>query len=156
MRTTNVNELFVESRVTLEFLIAGVENEKLEFKQTLRWDIRANKINNKLEQSIVKTIAAFANSHVGGILLIGLSDQGEITGLEHDFCTFKEAIKDKFELHLRNLLNYAFGNNFTISKVKITFPEVNRTQICQINVKPCDEPIVIEVLDKFGRETLCT
>lgn len=141
-----------ELPVTLEVLIAGGENEELEFKQTLRWDIRENKISNKLEQSVIKTIAAFANSHVGGILLIGLSDQGEITGLEHDFCTFKEATKDKFELHLRNLLNSNFGNNFTISKVKITFPEVNRTEICQINVKPSDEPVVIKVFDKSGNK----
>jgi transcriptional regulator with XRE-family HTH domain len=93
----------------LENLIAEGEHERLEFKQTLRWDIRQATVNKKLEDVVVKTIAAFAN-HKGGTLLIGVRDDGGIEGLEPDFnCT---GGRDKFDLHLTNLINSRFSQSF--------------------------------------------
>ena len=57
--------------VTLEELIAEGESDELEFKSTLRWDIHEGVINKKLEEVAIKTVAAFANSQ-GGTLLIGI------------------------------------------------------------------------------------
>src|SRR3546814_5036057 len=88
--------------------------------------------------SDLKTIAAFANSFNGGTLLIGVSDNGESVGLEHDFACLGDADKDRFEIHLRNLFGQSFGQNFTASKLKILFPVVNGVEICQIDVKPAD------------------
>ena len=41
-------------------------------------------VNKKLEEVILKTVAAFANSQ-GGTLLIGVDDEGTILGLEQDY-----------------------------------------------------------------------
>lgn len=60
------------------------EHERLEFKETLRWDAAAATPNKKLEDVVVKTLAGFAN-RVGGTLLIGVADDGTIRGLERDY-----------------------------------------------------------------------
>ena len=57
-----------------EMILSG-ENEKLEIKSTLRFDLREENINKKLEYVIAKTISAFLNSD-GGALIIGVDDSG--------------------------------------------------------------------------------
>ena len=147
----SITELTVSDvPITLEEMIAEGESEELEFKQTLRWDVKEGRVNKELEGVIVKTIAAFANSFNGGTLLIGVSDNGESVGLEHDFACLGDADKDRFEIHLRNLFGQSFGQNFTASKLKVSFPVVNGVEICQIEVKPADAAIVIAVPDKHG------
>jgi hypothetical protein len=75
------------------------ETATLEFKSSLRYNIRANKTDKDIENSVLKTIVAFCNTK-GGELLIGVADDKSIVGIEHDGF----ANEDKFQLHLRNLL----------------------------------------------------
>jgi len=74
------------------------ETATLEFKASLRWNIRAKKNDKEMENGVLKTIAAFCNT-AGGELLIGVADDKSILGVEHD--GFPN--HDKFQLHLRNL-----------------------------------------------------
>ena len=64
-------------------LIKRGENEKIEFKSTLRINLHTKEQDKKVENSVLKTIVAFLNSE-GGTLLIGVSDCGEIIGIEKD------------------------------------------------------------------------
>jgi hypothetical protein len=75
------------------------ETATLEFKSSLRYNIRANKVDRDIENSALKTIVAFCNTK-GGELLIGVADDKNIVGIAHD--GFPN--EDKFQLHLRNLL----------------------------------------------------
>lgn len=84
-----------EAAITLEELIAEGEDDELEFKSYLRWDFKELATNKKLEEVVVKTVAAFANSQ-GVTLLIGVSDSGEILGLEGDYLSLCGANRDKF------------------------------------------------------------
>lgn len=136
--------------ILLDEMIAEGESEELEFKQTLRWDLKEGRTNKTLEDVVIKTIAAFANSFGGGTLLIGVSDEGEITGLDHDYASLGDADRDRFELHLRNLINHRIGESFCSSKVKISFPEVGDIELCRVDVKPSETAVVIEVPDKSG------
>src|SRR3546814_8950266 len=70
--------------ITLEEMIFEGESEELEFKQTLRWDVKEGRVNKDLEAVVVKTVAAFGNSIDGGTLLIGVADSGDAVGLEQD------------------------------------------------------------------------
>lgn len=135
--------------VSLDDLIAEGESDELEFKSTLRWDLKECSVNKKLEDVIIKTVAAFANSQ-GGTLLIGIADDGEILGLEADYHSLGGADRDKFELHLRNLLNQQFGPGFVTSKVVIKFHEVGEKEICQIEISPAAEPVIVKMKDKNG------
>jgi hypothetical protein len=138
-----------EAAVTLEELIAEGEDDELEFKSSLRWDFKDQTTNKKLEEVVVKTVAAFANSQ-GGTLLIGVSDSGEVLGLEADYLSLGGANRDKFELHLRNLLSSAFGAAFVSSKLKVLFPAVGEVEICQVDIQPAAKPFVLNVKDKNG------
>ncbi len=139
-----------ELPVSLEDLIIEGEDEELEFKSSLRWDFRENKTNKALEDVVVKTVAAFANAQ-GGTLLIGINDDGEILGLEGDYHSLGGADRDKFELHLRNILNNRFGKAFVSSKLHISFPSVHKTEICQVDVKQASTAMVISTKDKHGQ-----
>jgi Putative DNA-binding domain len=75
------------------------ETATLEFKSSLRWNLKAGKPDPTMENAVLKTIAAFCNTK-GGELLIGVADDQSILGIEHD--GFPN--NDKFQLHLRNLL----------------------------------------------------
>jgi hypothetical protein len=88
-------------------LIEEGENDKIEFKSTLRMNLHTNEIDRKLEYSVLKTLAAFLNSN-GGTLLIGVSNRGQIIGIEKD--RFENS--DKFNLHLMNLIKEKIGKNY--------------------------------------------
>jgi very-short-patch-repair endonuclease len=135
----------------LEALISTGEGERLEFKETLRWDVVQNQINKKLEDVVVKTIAAFANG-VGGTLLIGVRDDGTTAGLDPDFqCLGGNA--DKMELHLTSLLARHFGQSFRASRIRITFPLCRDIQICKVDIRPAGAPIFVSLADARGVAT---
>lgn len=137
--------------MNIEELIMQGENSSLELKTTLRWDIKTNQINKKLEEVILKTIAAFSNGE-GGTLIIGVNDEGEIEGLHHDYATLNNGDKDKFEIHLRNLLNKEYGVEFATNNLKIAFPEVNDKEICMIEIKPALKPLYTSITDTSGNK----
>ena len=133
----------------LQLLIATGENERLEFKQTLRWDLRQQSINKKLEESVlVRTVAAFANGN-GGALLIGVADDGTVTGIDQDIACTGGSL-DKFELHLTNLLNTHFPTSFWANRVKVSFPSLGGQRICRIDVERSRAPLYVKVSDKNG------
>lgn len=135
--------------VSLEDLIAEGESDELEFKSTLRWDLKEGTVNKKLEEVILKTVAAFANSQ-GGALLVGVADDGKVLGLEWDYHSLGGGDRDKFELHLRNLLNQQFGAGFVTSKVAIKFHTIEDKEVCQIETSSAKEPIILKVKDRNG------
>jgi len=65
-------------------LIARGESKTLEFKSTLRWNVKENRKDAlQITHAVLKTIAAFLNTE-GGDLIIGVNDAGEVVGIEQD------------------------------------------------------------------------
>ena len=137
-------------RASIEDLIKDGESDELEFKATLRWDIKEGKVNKKLEQVIVKTVAAFANAQ-GGSLLIGVDNDGQAVGLSRDYESLGEASRDRFEVHLRNVLNQKLGAAFVASKARIQFHAVNDVDVCQVDIITAKDPVIVAIKDKNGR-----
>jgi uncharacterized protein with ParB-like and HNH nuclease domain len=133
--------------VTLEDMIAEGESDELEFKSTLRWDLKESVLNRKLEDIIMKSVAAFANAH-GGTILIGVGDDGTVIGLEYDYTSLGGVDRDKFELHLRNLLNQQFGVVFVANKIQIKFHQIDEKEVCEIEISQANEPMVVKLKDK--------
>jgi len=131
-----------------EMITAG-ENNLVEFKTTLRCDIKTGSVNKHLEEMILKTIAAFSNAQ-GGTLIMGITDEQEIVGLEQDYQTFNNGTKDEFELHIRNLTNNAYGVEFSSNNLDISFPICEDTEICVIEIKPWNKPLYTMVKDSNG------
>ncbi len=130
-------------------LIAGGESERLEFKQTLRFDIETQSLNKKLEEVVIKTVAGFTNQ-AGGTLLIGVSDDGVVTGIEPDYATLTGGNRDKFELHLTHLLNIHFGPAFRASRVQISLPVVDGKVLCRVDVQRSPNGVVVKMPDRNG------
>lgn len=135
---------------TLVEMIAGGESEDLEFKQSLRWGSKQSEQIKLAESIIMKTIAGFSNSD-GGTLLIGVTDDGEIEGLEMDFESLG-GDKDEFELHLGQLIDREFGKTFRPMHIKISFPSIEETDICRVDISPGKTPVVLETLNKHGQK----
>ena len=133
-------------------MINGGENQHVEFKSSLRWDQHLQKVNSKLEDVILKSIAAFSNGK-GGTLLIGVRDNGEIAGLEGDFNSLKKNDSDYFEIHLRNLMKQNFGIPFITQNISMEFPVIDGKEISTIQILKGSEPVYITTTDKNGNKT---
>ena len=134
----------------LKTLLMEDENRYLEFKSSLRWDYRQEKVNPALEQVIFKTMAAFGNTD-GGILLIGVDDDKNILGLEKDFSTLKKNDADYFEIHLRNLIHTLMGVKYVSKYVRMNFETIDSKVVCKIKILKADEPLFLQTKDKNGK-----
>jgi hypothetical protein len=133
----------------LDRVIEGESNE-LEFKSSFRWDYKKDMVNKKMEEIIMKSISAFSNGD-GGILIIGVDDDGNILGLEKDYRSLN-GDKDEFELHLRNLLNKKFGKVFSTSNLKVKFHTIDENEICEIQIPAGNKPLYLEIQDNNGQK----
>lgn len=123
-----------------ELIISG-ENETLEIKSTLRFDLKENIVNKKLEYVVAKTISAFLNTE-GGTLIIGVDDDGNTLGLEKDIQTLSKQNIDGFELHLRQVIKKYLGDFFE-KYIKVTFPKVDDKEICLIQISKSGKPVFV-------------
>jgi len=101
-------ELFSPQKTEIEKIIEAGESTTVEFKSTLRWNIKAKRIDKKMEHAVLKSIVAFLNTD-GGTLLVGVEDDGNLLGIELD--DFPN--EDKYLLHFTNLVNGKIGKEIS-------------------------------------------
>ena len=89
-------------------IIRSGESSTVEFKSSLRVNLYTKNPDQKIEHSVLKTLAAFLNTH-GGTLVIGVDDNGTPLGLEND--GFQN--EDKMDQHLANLIRDRLGAHHT-------------------------------------------
>lgn len=95
------------TRVSVAELLERGETDAIEFKSTLRTNLHTGQHDDKMQLTVLKTIAGFLNSK-GGTLLIGVADNGDILGLGADGFSSE----DKMQLHLVNLVKDRIGEVF--------------------------------------------
>ncbi len=134
---------FLETELTndLPSLIELGENERVEFKSSLRWDLKQEKMNPALEHVIIKTIAGFMNG-VGGTLLLGVDDDGNVTGIENDYSTLKKKNGDGFQLAIMDLISSRIGVDFT-SLTKIIIHNVADNDVCRLIIHSSNRPVYV-------------
>ena len=97
---------YLRAHRNAEELIKRGESKTLEFKSTLRWNLKEDRQDDKgVTHAVLKTIAAFLNTE-GGDLLIGVADDGSIVGIEHD----QLESDDKFMRHLAQVVRNGLGD----------------------------------------------
>ena len=137
---------------TVKEILKEDENRYLEFKSSLRWDYRQEKVNPELEKVIMKTIAAFGNTD-GGMLLIGVDDDKNILGLENDFKTLKRNDADYYEVHLRNIMHKLMGVKYVSKYIRTQFETLEEQKvICKIKVISANEPLYLKYPNKNGHQ----
>ena len=123
-------------------LISGGENDTVEFKSSLRWNIKEEKVDKRLEAVVIKTLSAFMNAR-GGTLFIGINDAGEAVGIEPDYKTFqRKPNPDGFMLKLSDLISKSLGaksHKFIVSDIQAMAGK----DVCRISVSPSDGPVFV-------------
>ena len=133
--------------VSTEKLIASGESKHVEFKQTGRFDLRTKQINPVLEHEVVRAIAGFMNAE-GGTLLIGVTDSGDVFGIEKDLKTLgKRQNADGFAVWLDSLLDKTLGP-VAAAEANLQFTEFPDGTVCRVDVSRRSEPTYVK--DKKG------
>ena len=94
------------------------ENHEVEFKSTLRWDLRQGKVN-----------------------------KGRILGLEQDYGTLKKPDKDGFEQYVMQLVSVKLGTHFC-PLAKVAFYEFKEKDICYVRVYKSQKPVYLNLGDR--------
>ena len=131
-------------------LIAQCEGTLLEFKESLEADSNTGQKNPGVLLSSLKTIVAFLNTN-GGTLLIGVSDSGDIEGLERDYRLCNRHDRDGFEQKIHSYLRDRFQPD-PIGKVEITFLNLPEGDICQVDVRPGTDISYLDGRDVYVRD----
>ncbi len=117
----------------LRSMIDAGENDRFELKSTLRWNLKSNKPDKEIENAWLKTIIAFLNTY-GGLLLVGVEDDGNVLGLEPD--KFPNA--DRYLLHVNNLIRERIGMEVT-QFIKFGLKQLDGKEILCIQCSPSPE-----------------
>jgi len=119
---------------TLVALIEAGEGDSLEFKSTLRWNLFADRSDKSIENSCLKTVAGYLNTG-GGVLLVGVDDEGKIIGLGKDH--FKT--EDKLLLHWVNLVKSYLGAEF-IPYMRSIIKSIGDQRVLVVECLPSTKP----------------
>lgn len=142
-RVANIDYLKAELGKDLMAIIQQGEGAHIEFKSSLRWDMVETRTNRALENVILKTLAGFLNSNTGGTLLIGVTDDGEIIGLENDYQTLKKPNQDGFEQTLMTTIATNLGAD-VCQFVHVLFHVIEGKDVCRLIVSPAARPVFLE------------
>ena len=116
------------------------ESMTLEFKSSMRYDAVTGGVNKVLEQVVVKSISGLMNAQ-GGVLLIGVADNGEIVGIENDLRMIpRRQDVDGYENHLTTLLAQSIGAAAT-ANVLVKFEDADGKTVCRVSVRPGGSPV---------------
>ena len=130
-------ERFDSPQEVIDIIKKG-ENDKVEFKSTLKTNLYTGESDKKIEHSILKSITGFLNTE-GGTLLIGVSDTGNICGIEKD--NFQS--NDKFNLHFTNLIKeYIGGENLPYLHFELI--QIENKNIMKIDCMKAKKPVFLK------------
>ena len=127
---------YMRTRRQAAELLKEHESKTLEFKSTLRWNLRENKKDPiAVTHSVLKTVAAFLNTD-GGDLLIGVADDKTVVGIEAD----QFDSEDKFLLHLSHVIGAALGDRAGTC-VDAKMEAFQGKTICLVSCQSSPEPV---------------
>ena len=124
------------------------ETKYVEFKETLSLDVKKQTKEKYIEESSLKTVVAFLNTD-GGKLLIGVSDDGQIPGLDAEIGKFHKNL-DKFLLHWKNLLKTRIGEEY-YPFIEYRAIKVDVNQVLFVECKQSQSPCYLDRTDFYVR-----
>jgi hypothetical protein len=132
-------------------LIRKGENKNIEFKETFSKDVKDNGVpKSEIQKSSLKNIVGFLNAN-GGTLLIGVTDDSEITGIEQD--DFQS--KDKYLLNFKNLLKSKIGVEY-YPLIEFDLYSVLGKTLLKVDCKPSQKPCYYEGNEFYVRTNPAT
>jgi DNA-binding response OmpR family regulator len=126
----------------IKALIRDGEGSQVEFKSTLRWNLKTDSAEKVIDKAWLKSIAAFLNSD-GGVLLVGVEDKGDILGIGSD--NFDN--EDKYLLHVNNRIQQHIGLEHA-AFIGYQLVPVDDQKVLLVECLPSPSPVFL----KFGKE----
>jgi DNA-binding response OmpR family regulator len=123
----------------LRSIIDSGEGARVEFKSTVRWNLQKDCADKGVEMAWLKTVVAFMNTD-GGVLLIGVEDNGNILGIEADGF----GSDDKLLLHVNNLIKEHVGLG-TAANIRFSPIKIDGKTVLPIECKSSKEPVFLKV-----------
>jgi hypothetical protein len=131
-------DIYLKNHRQADELLKQRESKTLEFKSTLRWNLKENREDRTINCAAIKTIAAFLNTE-GGDLLIGIADDRSVLGIDKD--GFEN--EDKFMLHLSQMVRHTLGDRagtYIDPRIQV----VNGRTVCVVACQRSPEPVFIK------------
>src|SRR5208282_47938 len=130
---------YLRAHRNAEELIKHGESKTLEFKSTLRWNLKEDRQDDKaVTHAVLKTIAAFLNTD-GGDLLIGVADDGSVVGTERD----RLESDDKFMRHLAQVVRNGLGDRAGTC-IDPKPQTVQGKTVCVVSCQRSPEPVFLK------------
>lgn len=136
-RLLNSDKLELSKDKLREILSSG-EGPRVEFKSSIRTNLHTNSFDKNIENSILKTLVAYLNTE-GGTLIVGVSDKGEILGLDKDAFVND----DKLKLHLNNMIKNSIGAQF-MHLIKYNLLDLSGKKILKIECVPSNKRVFLK------------
>jgi hypothetical protein len=117
------------------------EDENTEFKETYRYDIKnGGKINKELQIVVSKEVSAFLNT-TGGTVYIGITDKGELVGIDRDIELLGGA--DNHQNRLETMISQSLDDHLDAEDIdiKIRFEKLKGKEYVMISVREHDKPV---------------
>jgi len=128
---------FFTNEQVLKMIQLG-ENYNLEFKSTVRLNIKTDKFDKNIQFAWLKNVSAFLNTE-GGALFIGVADDGTIYGIEQD----RFPNDDKCLLHVGNLIKEHIGLEFA-KKIDYHLRKISGKTVLIIHCGPSKIPVFLK------------
>lgn len=124
-------------------LLKKGETDTLEFKASMIWDVKEKRPSKEMKVVIARTVASFMNSE-GGILLIGVDDNGNVCGLADDLAQVHGKL-DVFEQTFTNAINtYLVGGKVNRAYVGLRFEKAHDKDVAVATVKKSPRPVYVK------------
>ena len=136
---TGTKPVSASSKPSVDELLHQMETSQVEFKSSARVSLENDLPEKVINEGIVKTVAGFMNS-IGGTLAIGISDSGDILGIQPDL-DFKHQDIDAFQNWLTTLLMNSIGSGAVGAHVAIRLEGVGSEIVCLVDVEPSASPV---------------
>lgn len=129
------------------------ESATVEFKESFNLDVRKGTKEKYIELSALKTIVAFLNTN-GGILLVGVTDAGDITGINYEVEKFHKST-DAFLLHFKNQIKQRVGEqNYPYINHRLV--DLGDANVLMVDCKPAMSPCYLDGKEFYVRTNPAT
>ena len=125
-------------------LLHVMETLHVEFKSTARVPLSSDVPEKVINEGVIKTVAAFLNTE-GGTLGIGISDDGDILGLQPDL-EFKKQDLDGYHNWLSTLFMNTIGEASIAKYVKIRFETAEDKVVCLVDVAKANKAVFADTI----------
>jgi type I restriction enzyme R subunit len=130
---------YLRAHRNAEELIKSGESKTLEFQSTLRWNLKEDRQDDgAVTHAVLKAVAAFLNTE-GGDLLIGVSDDRSVIGIEVD----RLETDDKFMRHVSQVVRDGLGD-LAATCIDPKCQVVEGKTVCVVSCQRSPEPVYLK------------